>query len=254
MQTELASVNGERSLSGVDLHLGYHGVPVVHGAVINLRAGAVTALVGPNGSGKSTLLRALARLHPIEAGAVHLADGVTAASLAAREFARRVTLLAQSRPVPSGVTVRDVVGYGRHPYRGRWRAEDPDGPAADRTRHGRHRRRRDGRPPRRRTLRRRVAAGLAGHLPGPGHPGPAARRTHHVPRPALPGGDPRPGPRPRGRSRRRRRRRAARPQPGRRRGGRGGPAAARAGSAPPAPRRRCSPRTPSPRPTASASR
>ncbi|MEW2146828.1 ABC transporter ATP-binding protein, partial [Micromonospora vinacea] len=36
----------------------------------------------------------------------------------------------QSRPVPSGVTVRDVVGYGRHPYRGRWRTEDPDGPAA----------------------------------------------------------------------------------------------------------------------------
>ncbi|MBM0203035.1 ABC transporter ATP-binding protein [Micromonospora sp. STR1s_5] len=130
MQNELASVNGERSLSGVDLRLGYHGVPVVHGAVIDLRAGAVTALVGPNGSGKSTLLRALARLHPIEAGIVHLADGVTAASLAAREFARRVTLLAQSRPVPSGVTVRDVVGYGRHPYRGRWRTEDPDGPAA----------------------------------------------------------------------------------------------------------------------------
>ncbi|MBM7494572.1 iron complex transport system ATP-binding protein [Micromonospora luteifusca] len=130
MQSELASANGEYSLSGVDLRLGYHGVPVVHDAVIGLRAGAVTALVGPNGSGKSTLLRALARLHPIDAGLVHLADGVASASLPSREFARRVTLLAQSRPVPSGVTVRDVVGYGRHPYRGRWRAEDPSGPAA----------------------------------------------------------------------------------------------------------------------------
>ncbi|MDG4809620.1 ABC transporter ATP-binding protein [Micromonospora sp. WMMD1120] len=130
MQSELASANGENSLSGVDLRLGYHGVPVVHGAMISLRAGAVTALVGPNGSGKSTLLRALARLHPIQAGTVHLTDGVTAASLPSREFARRVTLLAQSRPVPTGVTVRDVVGYGRHPYRGRWRAEDPTGPAA----------------------------------------------------------------------------------------------------------------------------
>lgn len=130
MQSELPSVDGERSLSGVDLHLGYHGVPVVHGAMISLGAGAVTALVGPNGSGKSTLLRALARLHPIDSGLVHLADGVPAATLPSREFARRVTLLAQSRPVPSGVTVRDVVGYGRHPYRGRWRAEDPNGPAA----------------------------------------------------------------------------------------------------------------------------
>ncbi|RLP91413.1 ABC transporter ATP-binding protein [Micromonospora sp. BL4] len=130
MHEQLVSITGEHSLSGVDLRLGYHGVTVVHGAAIGLRRGAVTALVGPNGSGKSTLLRALARLHPIEAGAVHLADGGSATNLPAREFARRVTLLAQSRPVPSGVTVRDVVGYGRHPYRGRWRADDPHGPVA----------------------------------------------------------------------------------------------------------------------------
>jgi iron complex transport system ATP-binding protein len=115
-------------LQGVDLRLGYHGATVVHDAAITLRPGVVTALVGPNGSGKSTLLRGLARLHPLEHGEVQLADGTPARALTAREFARRVTLLAQSRPTPSGVTVRDVVGYGRHPYRGRWRASDPDGP------------------------------------------------------------------------------------------------------------------------------
>ncbi|MER7167901.1 ABC transporter ATP-binding protein [Micromonospora sp. NPDC000207] len=116
-------------LRGVDLRLGYQGAVVVHDAAITLRPGAVTAVVGPNGSGKSTLLRALARLHPVDSGEVLLGDGSSAAGLPAREFARRVTLLAQSRPVPNGVTVRDVVGYGRHPYRGRWRAVDPDGPA-----------------------------------------------------------------------------------------------------------------------------
>ncbi|WP_434740354.1 ABC transporter ATP-binding protein [Micromonospora sp. SH-82] len=116
-------------LRGVDLRLGYQGAVVVHDAAITLRPGAVTAVVGPNGSGKSTLLRALARLHPVDGGEVLLGDGSSAAGLPAREFARRVTLLAQSRPVPNGVTVRDVVGYGRHPYRGRWRAADPDGPA-----------------------------------------------------------------------------------------------------------------------------
>ncbi|GAB3137500.1 siderophore ABC transporter ATP-binding protein CdtA [Micromonospora sonneratiae] len=102
---------------------------MVRDAAITLRPGAVTALIGPNGSGKSTLLRGLARLHPLERGEVLLSDGTPARTLTAREFARRVTLLAQSRPTPSGVTVRDVVGYGRHPYRGRWRADDPNGPA-----------------------------------------------------------------------------------------------------------------------------
>ncbi|ASW55363.1 ABC transporter ATP-binding protein [Plantactinospora sp. KBS50] len=115
-------------LRGVDLRLGYHGATVVHDAAITLRSGTITALVGPNGSGKSTLLRGLARLHPLDSGEALFADGTPARALSAREFARRVTLLAQSRPTPSGVTVRDVVGYGRHPYRGRWRANDPQGP------------------------------------------------------------------------------------------------------------------------------
>jgi ferric hydroxamate transport system ATP-binding protein len=117
-------------LNGVDLTLGYRGPSVVHDASIALHPGAVTALVGPNGSGKSTLLRALARLHPVTGGDVLIDGGTSARALSAKAFARRVTLLAQSRPTPNGVTVRDVVGYGRHPYRGRWRANDPNGPAA----------------------------------------------------------------------------------------------------------------------------
>jgi iron complex transport system ATP-binding protein len=118
------------SLRGSGLRLGYHGATVVDGGRIVLRPGQVTALVGPNGSGKSTLLRALARLHRPDTGTVTLADGGSALELAPRDFARRVTLLAQSRPAPGGVRVRDVVGYGRHPYRGRWRSGDPGGAAA----------------------------------------------------------------------------------------------------------------------------
>lgn len=117
-------------LSGTDLCLGYPSKQVVHDASIGLGEGEVTALVGPNGSGKSTLLRALARLHRPTAGSVRLADGSSALHLSARDFARRVTLLTQSRPAPVGIGVRDVVAYGRHPYRGRWRGSDPDGPRA----------------------------------------------------------------------------------------------------------------------------
>nr|WP_202628086.1 ABC transporter ATP-binding protein [Cellulomonas sp. APG4] len=111
------------------MRLAYHGTVVVPGADVALAPGRVTALVGPNGSGKSTVLRALARLHRAEAGDVRL-DDQDASALSAKEFARRVTLLSQSRPTPSGVSVREVVGYGRHPYRGRWRQDDPDGARA----------------------------------------------------------------------------------------------------------------------------
>lgn len=117
-------------LEGRGLDVGYHGTLVGHDASIQLTAGMVTALVGPNGSGKSTLLRSLARLHRPSGGEVVLADGTPARTLTTKEFARRVTLLAQSRPTPSGVCVRDVVGYGRYPYRTRWRGDDTHGPAA----------------------------------------------------------------------------------------------------------------------------
>ncbi|MFD9784265.1 ABC transporter ATP-binding protein [[Kitasatospora] papulosa] len=110
------------ALHGHDLVLRYGGRPVVHGVSIALEPGRATALVGPNGSGKSTLLRALSRLHRVDGGRVTLGSGDgqperDAALLSARQFAREVTLFSQSRPAPQGLTVAEVVAFGRHPYR-----------------------------------------------------------------------------------------------------------------------------------------
>ncbi|MFD0020260.1 ABC transporter ATP-binding protein [Streptomyces sp. NPDC058382] len=110
------------ALNGHDLLLRYGGKPVVHGVSIALEPGRATALVGPNGSGKSTLLRALSRLHRVDGGRVTLGapDGPAerdASLLSARRFAREVTLFSQSRPAPQGLTVTEVVAFGRHPYR-----------------------------------------------------------------------------------------------------------------------------------------
>ncbi|MGW7066273.1 ABC transporter ATP-binding protein [Streptomyces sp. NPDC054855] len=116
------------ALHGHDLVLRYSGKPVVHGVSVALEPGRATALVGPNGSGKSTLLRALSRLHRVDGGRVTLGapeaqrapDGRPerdAALLSPRQFAREVTLFSQSRPAPQGLTVAEVVAFGRYPYR-----------------------------------------------------------------------------------------------------------------------------------------
>jgi iron complex transport system ATP-binding protein len=111
------------------LELGYDGTPVVHSLDLTLPPGRVTAIVGPNGCGKSTLLGALARLHAPQGGTV-LLDGRDLAALRPRDAARRIGLLPQQAEAPDGLTVRDLVRYGRHPHQGLLRQWSPEDAAA----------------------------------------------------------------------------------------------------------------------------
>lgn len=115
------------------VRLSYGATPVVDGLSLTLPTGQVTAIVGPNGSGKSTLLRALARLHALDAGQVVLTDNADTEdlrALAPKDFARRLAMLTQARPTPSGLTVADVVEFGRHPHRRGLFGVDAEGAAA----------------------------------------------------------------------------------------------------------------------------
>ncbi len=58
---------------GLDVHLG--DTPVLHDVSVDIRAGAVIALLGRNGSGKSTLLRCIAGLIPARRGTVDGTSG-----------------------------------------------------------------------------------------------------------------------------------------------------------------------------------
>jgi len=111
------------------LDLGYDGATVVRALDLRLPPGRVTAIVGPNGCGKSTLLGALARVHAPQAGAV-LLDGADLSRLRPREVARRIGLLPQQTEAPDGLTVRDLVRYGRHPHQGLLRQWSPEDAAA----------------------------------------------------------------------------------------------------------------------------
>lgn len=105
------------ALTTKDLALAYDGMEVVHGVELRIPPGRITALVGPNGSGKSTLLRGLSRLMRPTRGAAYL-DHRAIDRMPTRQVARQVAMLPQRADAPNGLTVAELVSYGRFPYQG----------------------------------------------------------------------------------------------------------------------------------------
>ena len=108
------------------LTLAHRHTPVINQLDLTLPSGQVTAIVGPNGCGKSTLLNGLARVHSPAAGAV-LLDGADIHSQPSREVARKLALLPQDNAAPEGLTVTDLIRFGRQPHQGwlkRWTDDD----------------------------------------------------------------------------------------------------------------------------------
>lgn len=109
------------AVSACRLDLAYGPTRVAEGLDIALERGRITAIVGPNGCGKSTILRGLARLLRPTGGVIYL-HGEQIQRLPAKTLARQLAALPQAPEIPAGVTVWELVGYGRFPHQGLLRA------------------------------------------------------------------------------------------------------------------------------------
>lgn len=93
------------------------GRTILSGIHMDVRPGRVCGLIGHNGSGKSTLIKILARQQAPASGSLRL-DGRDLRAWEARAFARRVAYLPQATPPATGLTVRELVSFGRYPWHG----------------------------------------------------------------------------------------------------------------------------------------
>lgn len=115
-----------QTLTANDLTLGYGETIIIDDLNITIPKGKITVFIGGNGCGKSTLLRSMARLLKAKDGNVIL-DGADIAKMATKEVAKKLAILPQSPVTPEGLTVKELVKQGRHPYRGflkQWSKED----------------------------------------------------------------------------------------------------------------------------------
>lgn len=92
------------------------GKPILDDASLVAAPGKLVGLIGPNGAGKTTLLRIVSGLLAPGAGKVEL-DGEDVHRMPDSVRAKRMAYVPQERAVHWPVTVRDLVGLGRLPFR-----------------------------------------------------------------------------------------------------------------------------------------
>ncbi|MBB6632985.1 ABC transporter ATP-binding protein [Cohnella thailandensis] len=97
------------------LSLAYGTRRIVNELNLSVPDGKITALVGSNGSGKSTILKSMARILSPQSGAVYL-DGKEIHRQPTKEVAKQLAILPQNPTSPDGLTVRELVSFGRYPH------------------------------------------------------------------------------------------------------------------------------------------
>ncbi|MDR0350765.1 MAG: ABC transporter ATP-binding protein [Coriobacteriales bacterium] len=112
------------NVRGVDL--GYERCRIISDMDLCIPAHRVTVIIGANGCGKSTLLKGISRILKPEKGTIYL-EGTDVHRTPSRTMAHRMAVLPQNPIAPSGLTVEELVAYGRFPHKsgfGNLNAED----------------------------------------------------------------------------------------------------------------------------------
>ncbi|MGC4378397.1 ABC transporter ATP-binding protein [Fictibacillus sp. Mic-4] len=97
------------------LNIGYGEQLIVKDVSVAIPDKKVTTIIGSNGCGKSTLLKAITRIHKQQSGAVIL-DGENIAKENTKTLAKKMAILPQTPESANGLTVGELVSYGRFPY------------------------------------------------------------------------------------------------------------------------------------------
>lgn len=102
-------------LSTDELSIGYGERLIVKNLSIEIPDKRITTIIGPNGCGKSTLLKAITRIISHQSGNI-LLDGRDISKVNTKLLAKQMAILPQTPESASGLTVGELVSYGRFPY------------------------------------------------------------------------------------------------------------------------------------------
>ncbi|KRU26711.1 putative Fe(3+) dicitrate transport ATP-binding protein FecE [Clostridium sporogenes] len=104
------------SITTTNLAIAYEDKLIVNGLNMNIPKGKITTIIGPNGCGKSTVLKTVGCILKPKEGLVYL-NGDDIRNLSTKEVAQKMAILPQSPQAQGGLTVGEIVSYGRFPHK-----------------------------------------------------------------------------------------------------------------------------------------
>lgn len=98
-----------------NLTVAYENHTIIENMNLSLPKGKINIIIGGNGCGKSTLLKTISRINKPVSGEIFI-NQKNIKKVKEKEIAREVAFLPQGPVCPNGITVRELVAYGRFPY------------------------------------------------------------------------------------------------------------------------------------------
>lgn len=115
-------------ISTKNLNISYGNLDIVKDLNLDIPKGKITTIIGSNGCGKSTILKTIARIIQAKSGDIFV-NNINIKEQSPKDLAKVMAVLPQSPQAPSGLTVEELIAYGRFPHQkgfGKMRKEDED--------------------------------------------------------------------------------------------------------------------------------
>ena len=115
-------------ISTKNLNISYGNLDIVKDLNLDIPKGKKTTIIGSNGCGKSTILKTIARIIQAKSGDIFV-NNINIKEQSPKELAKVMAVLPHSPQAPSGLTVEELISYGRFPHQkgfGKMKKEDED--------------------------------------------------------------------------------------------------------------------------------
>ena len=115
-------------ISTKNLNISYGNLDIVKDLNLDIPKGKITTIIGSNGCGKSTILKTIARIIQAKSGDIFV-NNINIKEQSPKDLAKVMAVLPQSPQAPRGLTVEELIAYGRFPHQkgfGKMRKEDED--------------------------------------------------------------------------------------------------------------------------------